>query len=107
MCNDGIWNERRISTAAAPCPSERGSRTTRDNSTFPPMKRRVVVTGMGALTPIGNNVGEFWAAALRGESGAAPITRFDATAFDTRFACEVKGFDALEHLDRKLAKRLD
>jgi 3-oxoacyl-[acyl-carrier-protein] synthase II len=71
------------------------------------MKRRVVVTGMGALTPIGNTVGEFWAAALRGESGAAPITRFDASAFDTRFACEVKGFDPLEFIDRKLTKRLD
>jgi 3-oxoacyl-[acyl-carrier-protein] synthase II len=71
------------------------------------MKQRVVVTGMGALTPIGNTVGEFWSAALRGESGATPITRFDASAFDTRFACEVKGFDPLEFLDRKLAKRLD
>jgi 3-oxoacyl-[acyl-carrier-protein] synthase II len=71
------------------------------------MKRRVVVTGMGALTPIGNTVGEFWASALRGESGATSITRFDASAFDTRFACEVKGFDPLEHLDRKLTKRLD
>jgi 3-oxoacyl-[acyl-carrier-protein] synthase II len=71
------------------------------------MNRRVVVTGLGALTPIGNTVSEFWAAALRGESGAAPITRFDAAAFDTRFACEVKGFDPLEFLDRKLAKRLD
>jgi 3-oxoacyl-[acyl-carrier-protein] synthase II len=73
----------------------------------PPARQRVVVTGMGALTPIGNTVGEFWAAALRGESGAAPITRFDASAFDTRFACELKGFDPLEHLDRKLTKRLD
>jgi 3-oxoacyl-[acyl-carrier-protein] synthase II len=71
------------------------------------MKQRVVVTGMGALTPIGNTVGEFWSAALRGESGATPITRFDASAFDTRFACEVKGFDPLEFLDRKLTKRLD
>jgi len=71
------------------------------------MKQRVVVTGMGALTPIGNTVGEFWSAALRGESGAAPITRFDASAFDTRFAAEVKGFDPLEFLDRKLTKRLD
>src|SRR5271156_4512528 len=73
----------------------------------PTHRRRVVVTGMGALTPIGATVGEFWAAALRGESGAAPITRFDASAFDTRFACELKAFDPLEHLDRKLTKRLD
>jgi 3-oxoacyl-[acyl-carrier-protein] synthase II len=71
------------------------------------MKQRVVVTGMGALTPIGNTVGEFWSAALGGESGASPITRFDASAFDTRFAADVKGFDPLEFLDRKLAKRLD
>jgi len=70
-------------------------------------RRRVVVTGMGALTPIGNTVAEFWAAAMRGESGAGPITRFDASAFDTRFACELKGFDPLTYLDRKLAKRLD
>ena len=71
------------------------------------MKQRVVVTGMGALTPIGNTVGEFWASALRGESGATPITRFDASAFDTRFACEVKGFDPLEFLDRSLRVRAD
>ncbi len=62
---------------------------------------------MGALTPIGNTVHEFWTAALRGESGATPITRFDASAFDTRFACELKGFDPLEFMDRKLIKRLD
>ena len=71
------------------------------------MQRRVVVTGMGALTPIGNTVEEFWSAALRGESGAGPITRFDTSRFDTRFACELKGFDPLNHLDRKLTKRLD
>jgi 3-oxoacyl-[acyl-carrier-protein] synthase II len=70
-------------------------------------RRRVVVTGMGALTPIGNTVEEFWAAALRGESGAGPITRFDASRFDTRFACELKGWDPLTYLDRKTAKRLD
>jgi 3-oxoacyl-[acyl-carrier-protein] synthase II len=73
----------------------------------PVQRRRVVVTGMGALTPIGNTVGEFWAAALAGESGAALITRFDASAFDTRFACELKAFDPLTYLDRKLTKRLD
>jgi 3-oxoacyl-[acyl-carrier-protein] synthase II len=70
-------------------------------------RRRVVVTGMGALTPIGNTLGEFWTSAVRGESGAAPITRFDTAEFDTKFACELKGFDPLDYLDRKLAKRLD
>jgi 3-oxoacyl-[acyl-carrier-protein] synthase II len=69
--------------------------------------RRVVVTGMGALTPIGNSVPALWESALRGTSGAACITRFDASAFSTRFACEVKGFDPHAHLDRKLANRLD
>lgn len=69
--------------------------------------KRVVITGMGALTPIGNNVNAFWQSLLQGKSGSAPITRFDATHFKTRFACEVKGFDALEHFDRKEARKLD
>lgn len=56
-----------------------------------PHRRRVVVTGLGAVTPIGNTVAEFWQAMMEGRSGAAPITRFDASEFDTRFACEVKG----------------
>ncbi|HEX9005764.1 MAG TPA: beta-ketoacyl-ACP synthase II [Bacteroidota bacterium] len=70
-------------------------------------KRRVVVTGMGALTPIGLNIGEYWKNLLAGVSGAAPITYFDVSAFDTKFACELKGFKALEHLGRKEAQRLD
>lgn len=69
--------------------------------------RRVVVTGMGAVTPIGLTVDAFWNGMMRGESGAAPITHFDAAAFDTRFACELKGFDAGDYLDRKAARRLD
>jgi 3-oxoacyl-[acyl-carrier-protein] synthase II len=69
--------------------------------------RRVVVTGMGAITPVGNTVNESWDALLRGVSGAAPITRFDASALATRFACEVKSFDPTAHLDRKLAGRTD
>ncbi|HEX5179417.1 MAG TPA: beta-ketoacyl-ACP synthase II [Gemmatimonadaceae bacterium] len=69
--------------------------------------RRAVVTGMGAITPVGNTVRESWDALLRGVSGAAPITRFDASALATRFACEVKGFDPAAHLDRKLAGRTD
>lgn len=71
------------------------------------MSRRVVVTGLGALTPIGNNVSDFWNNLLKGTSGAGPITRFDATHFKTRFACEVKDFDPAEFLDRKEARKLD
>ena len=56
--------------------------------------RRVVVTGLGALTPIGNTVEEYWTNLVKGVSGAGPITRFDPSNFKTQFACEVKGFDA-------------
>lgn len=70
--------------------------------------RRVVVTGLGALTPIGNNVEDFWAALLEGKSGAQPITNFDASKFKTKFACEIKDFDVTEVLgDRRLARRTD
>ncbi len=69
--------------------------------------RRVVVTGIGALTPIGNTAPEFWEALLAGKSGAAPITQFDASKFKTQFACEVKGFNVQDHLDRKEARKLD
>lgn len=71
------------------------------------MKRRVVVTGLGALTPVGNDVASTWAALLAGQSGAGPITQFDASTFPVRFACEVKGFDPLAYMDRKEAKRSD
>ena len=69
--------------------------------------RRVVVTGLGCLTPVGNDVATTWAALRAGVSGAGPITKFDAEKFSTRFACEVKGFDAMEYMDRKEAKRAD
>lgn len=69
--------------------------------------KRVVVTGLGALSPIGNTVEETWEAAKRGESGAAPITHFDASKFKTQFACEVKGYDPAAHFDRKHARQLD
>lgn len=69
--------------------------------------RRVVVTGIGALTPIGNNVQDYWNALSNGVSGAGPITRFDASKFKTRFACEVKGFDVNNFIDRKEARRMD
>ena len=71
------------------------------------MKRRVVVTGMGAVTPVGNDVATMWDSLLAGRSGAAPITHFDATTFEVRFACEVKNFDPLKFMDRKEAKRAD
>jgi len=69
--------------------------------------KRVVVTGLGAITPIGNNVNETWANALAGKSGAGPITLFDASLFKTQFACEVKNFDPLQHFDRKEARKHD
>ncbi len=71
------------------------------------MRRRVVVTGMGAITPVGNDVAATWRAIVDGTSGAGPITKFDAANFPVRFACEVKGFDALNYMDRKEAKRAD
>jgi 3-oxoacyl-[acyl-carrier-protein] synthase II len=69
--------------------------------------RRVVVTGLGALTPIGNSVSDYWNNLVKGVSGAAPITRFDASKFKTRFACEVKGFNPEDYLDRKEARKID
>ncbi len=69
--------------------------------------KRVVVTGLGALTPVGNTAAETWKSLLEGKSGAAPITRFDASKFKTQFACEVKGFDPLAHFDRKELRRYD
>lgn len=69
--------------------------------------KRVVVTGLGALTPLGNTVQEYWLGLKNGVSGAAPITRFDATLFKTRFACEVKNFDVGNFMDRKEARKMD
>ena len=71
------------------------------------MPHRVVVTGLGLVTPLGVNVEESWGGLLAGRSGAAPITKFDASRLQVRFACEVKGFDALAYMDRKEAKRYD
>ena len=71
------------------------------------MPKRVVITGMGALTPIGNNLSEFWKGLIKGRSGAAPITYFDCSKFKTKFACELKNFDPLNFFDRKEAKKLD
>ncbi|TDI74893.1 MAG: beta-ketoacyl-[acyl-carrier-protein] synthase II [Bacteroidetes bacterium] len=69
--------------------------------------KRVVVTGLGALTPIGNNISEYWDGLKNGISGCAPITYFDTEKFKTKFACEVKNYDPLEHFDRKQARKLD
>ena len=69
--------------------------------------KRVVVTGLGALTPLGNNVADTWENILNGVSGAGPITHFDASNFKTQFACEVKNFKVTEHLDRKEARKMD
>ena len=71
--------------------------------------KRVVVTGLGAVTPIGNTVPEFWNNAIAGMSGAAPITNFDTDTIKTKikFACEVKGFDLDRYIDRKEARKMD
>lgn len=69
--------------------------------------KRVVVTGLGAITPLGNNVTDYWNNLIAGVSGAAPITRFDASKFKTRFACEVKGFNVEDYLERKEARKMD
>ncbi|MDX1348924.1 MAG: beta-ketoacyl-ACP synthase II [Putridiphycobacter sp.] len=69
--------------------------------------KRVVVTGLGALTPIGNNVNDYWTSLVNGVSGAAPIQQFNAEKFKTQFACELKGFNVEDHLDRKEARKLD
>ncbi|MBC3845859.1 beta-ketoacyl-ACP synthase II [Winogradskyella echinorum] len=69
--------------------------------------KRVVVTGLGALTPIGNTKDEYWNALISGKSGAAPVTHFDAEKFKTQFACEVKNFEVTDFIDRKLARQMD
>ncbi len=69
--------------------------------------KRVVVTGLGALTPIGNSIDEYWDSLVKGANGAGPITRFDASQFKTQFAFEVKNFNPLDHFDRKEARKYD
>ncbi|WP_298488032.1 beta-ketoacyl-ACP synthase II [uncultured Maribacter sp.] len=69
--------------------------------------KRVVVTGLGALTPIGNNIEEYWNALIEGKSGSAPVTYYDTEKFKTKFACELKGYDPLDYFDRKEARKLD
>jgi len=69
--------------------------------------KRVVITGLGAITPIGNNVKDYWNNLLLGKSGAAPITRFDSSNFKTKFACEVKSFDPLLYMEKSEARKMD
>ena len=69
--------------------------------------KRVVITGLGCITPLGNTVNEFWTRILAGESGAGEITKFDASKFKTRFGCEVKNFNAEEYIDKKEIKKYD
>jgi len=69
--------------------------------------KRVVITGLGALTPIGNNVNDFWQSLVNGVSGAAPITKFDTTKFKTKFACELKNFDPLNYIEKAEARKYD
>src|SRR5882672_6258675 len=70
-------------------------------------ERRVVITGLGALTPVGNTTEEFWSSLQQGKSGIGPITKFDAAKYDTRIAGEVRNFDELKYVDKKDARRLD
>src|SRR5574343_1909430 len=69
--------------------------------------KRVVVTGLGAITPIGNSIEEYWDGLVNGRSGAAPITYYDTEKHKTKFACEVKNFDVEQYMDRKESRRLD
>src|SRR4051812_28972002 len=91
------------SDAPRPANANDGSRDFFDEG----RRHRVVVTGLGAITPLALSVPGMWQAMLAGTSGAAPIASYDATGHDTTFACEIKGFDARDFMDRKLANRLD
>ncbi len=71
------------------------------------MKRRVVVTGLGAITPLGNSAQESWESAIAGKSGVGPITKFDSTSFNTKIAAEIKNFDPLQFMEKKEVRRYD
>lgn len=70
-------------------------------------QRRVVVTGMGTISPLGNSLSDFWNSLISGKSGAAPITKFDTTKFKTKFACEVKNFDPLNYFEKSEIRKMD
>ena len=74
---------------------------------MPPTRNRVVITGLGAITPVGNDVDAYWNALLAGQSGAAPIAKFDVTGHTVKFGAEIKNFDPAAHIDPKEAKRMD
>ena len=67
--------------------------------------KRVVITGLGTLTPIGNNLNDFWKSLTNGIGGTAPITKFDADKFKTKFACELKNFDPLDYIEKSEARK--
>ena len=99
-------NSRRSSRKHWNCWSSSSYIEEAKSKTFMELKR-VVVTGLGALTPIGNNIEEYWDGLVTGVSGAAPITYFDAAKFKTRFACELKNFDVNDFIHRKEARKMD
>src|SRR5688572_23812682 len=70
-------------------------------------QRRVVVTGLGAVSPLGNTIHEFWGNLIAGKSGAAPITKFDTSKFKTKFACEVKNYDPLNYFEKAEIRKMD
>ena len=69
--------------------------------------KRVVITGLGALTPLGNDLNSFWANLIKGTSGAGPVTKFDTSLFKTQFACELKGYEPTDYFDRKEVRKTD
>src|SRR5882672_12970511 len=108
-----LWHSRRSSTSISPTRRQRSSApsampcrtsTRKSESSLP---HRVVVTGLGLVTPVGTDVESTWQGLLAGRSGAAPITKFNASNQQVRFACEVKGFDPLQYIDKKEARRYD
>src|SRR5262245_58434502 len=93
--------------SSAPSATRRATSTRRSEAEMASMKRRVVITGAGVISSVGNDLPTTWAALLAGKSGGAPITRFDTTNFKVKFACETKGFDPALYQDKKEIKRSD
>src|SRR6266542_1522424 len=97
---------RRSSPSGTPSPTSKRT-SSRGRVTRVDRPGRVVITGVGAVTPIGNTAEEFWTALIQGASGIGPITRFDATGFPTRIAGELKGFEPLKYIDKKDDRKFD